>query len=292
MGVIGKLRELRWRAAGHYSRPLPDAFIAPVRDRAVLEIGGPSALFGTGGLLPLYPQAASVDGVQWTEDTIWHGRQRGAYAPDGNPTGVVHIVDGATLEGIPDASYDAVISSHVIEHLANPLRGLQAWRRVTRPGGAIVLVAPHKAGTFDHRRPVTPLAHLIEDYERGVGEDDLTHLEETLALHDRSRDAEGDDAEAWARLRRENLAHRVLHHHVFTTLSLVELLAHAGIAVDAVETRFPHDVYVAGRFAGAPAAVDSSVLGPALRASPFSVDREVRLAAAATPSASVPAGAR
>jgi SAM-dependent methyltransferase len=254
----------------------------------VLEVGGPSSVFGAAGLLPVYPAAAAVDGVQWSDDTIWHGHQEGAYVPDGAPTGTVHIVDGGTLDGLPDGAYDAIVSSHVIEHLANPLRALEAWRRVTRPGGAIVLVAPHMAGTFDHRRPVTTLEHLVADRDNATGEDDLTHLEETLALHDRSRDAEGDDQEAWARLRRENLVHRVLHHHVFTTPSLVALLAHAGIAIDAVETRHPHDIYVAGRFARQPAPVDPAVLRDALRASPFRIDRE----GAAPPSASAPAVAR
>jgi SAM-dependent methyltransferase len=288
MGVRGKLRELRWRQAGHYTRPLPPSFLDAAREGRVLEVGGPSAVFGAAGLLPVYAVAASVDGVQWSEDTIWHGRQRGDYVPDGTPTGALHIVDGGTLEGLPDGAYDAVVSSHVIEHLANPLAALTAWRRVTRPGGGIVLVAPHMAGTFDHRRPVTTLEHLIEDLERGTGEDDLTHLEETLALHDRARDAEAGDMEAWAALRRANPQHRVLHHHVFTTASLIRALAYAGITVDAVETRFPHDIYVAGRFAEAPAAVDASLLETALRTSPFSSDR----AAAGRPSASSPGGAR
>jgi SAM-dependent methyltransferase len=289
MGLVGKLRELRWRRAGHYTRPLPDAFLAPVRGGRVLEVGGPSAVFRANALLPVYAAAAGVDGVQWSEDTIWHGRQRGEYVPDGTSTGALHIVDGGTLEGLPDGAYDAVVSSHVIEHLANPLRALAAWRRVTRPGGGIVLVAPHMEGTFDHRRAVTSLEHLIDDLERDTGEDDLTHLEETLALHDRRRDAEAVDDAAWAQLRRDNLRHRVLHHHVFTTASLAGLLAYAGIAVDAVETRYPHDIYVSGRFAGdGVTAADATLVERALRASPFRGDR----AAAARPSASSRDGAR
>lgn len=274
MGVAEKLRELRWRAAGHHARPLPEPFLDPLRGGRLLEIGGPSGVFSAGGLLPAYVVAAAVDGVQWAEETVWHGRQHGAYAPDPSraATGTLHVVEGTTLEGLQDAAYDAVISSHVIEHLANPMRALEAWRRVTRPGGALVLVAPHKAGTFDHRRPVTPLAHMVQDRERGTGEDDLTHLEETLRLHDHSRDAEPDDAE-WARLRRENVRHRLLHHHIFTTASLAALLAHAGIEITAIETRHPHDIYVAGRFAAAPAALDPELLARARRSSPFRSDR-------------------
>jgi SAM-dependent methyltransferase len=283
MGVSDKLRELRWRRAGHYDRPLPPAFLDPVREGRILEVGGPSAVFRADGLLPVYRAAASVDGVQWSVDTLWHGHQQGAYILEDAPAGTLHVADGATLDSLPGDAFDAVVSSHVIEHLANPLGALAAWRRVGREGAGLVLVAPHMEGTFDHRRPVTPLAHMVADLERGTGEDDLTHLGETLRLHDRSRDVPDD---AWEARRRENVRHRVLHHHVFTTRSLVELLVAANVEVTAVQTRHPHDIYLAGRFAKAgEVTID---LAGALRASPFRIDRED----AARPTASAPAGAR
>jgi hypothetical protein len=231
MGVAAKLRELRWRAAGHYSRPLPEAFVAPLRGATALEVGGPSHVFSGAGLLPVYDACAAVDGVQFAAETIWHGEQ---------------------------------------------------------PAGAhLLLVAPHMAGTFDHRRAVTPLQHMVEDFERGTGEDDLTHLDETLALHDRSRDAEGDDQEAWAAARRDNLHTRVLHHHVFTTESLLALLDRAGIQLHAVEVRYPHDIYIIGQFAAAPDNAESLDAGAAWRAtSPFAVDRATSSAASAAAAAS------
>jgi SAM-dependent methyltransferase len=276
MGVVDKLRELRWRAVGHYSRPLPASFLEPLRGARALEVGGPSHVFSGAGLLPAYDACASIDGVQFAADTIWHGQQgAGPFAPQpGPPTGTLHITDGATLDGLPDDSYDAILSSHVIEHFANPLGALAAWRRVARDGAHLLLVAPHMAGTFDHRRAVTPLEHMVADDEARIGEDDLTHLEETLALHDRSRDAEPDDQAAWAAARRDNVNTRVLHHHVFTAGSLLALLDHAGIELLAVEVRFPHDTYVLGRFAEQP---DNAALraadAPWRRRSPFAVDR-------------------
>jgi len=128
--------------------------------------------------------------------------------------------------------------------------------------------------TFDHRRPVTPRAHMIEDFERVTGEDDLTHLDETLALHDRDRDAEPDDQAAWTATRRDNFRTRVLHHHVFTTDSLLVLLDHAGMELVEVEVRFPHDIYVLGRFASEPDNAARLAGDAAWRAgSPFAVDR-------------------
>lgn len=276
MPLADALIAWRWKLAGHASRPLPGAFCGPLCGARVLEVGGPSGVFGVAGLLPVYGVAASVDNVQWATDTVWHGRQdAGSYRPGGRELGRVHVVDDVDLAPLADGAYDAVISSHVIEHLANPLRALAAWRRLTG-GGLVLVVAPHKAGTFDHRRPVTPLEHMAADLEAGTGEDDLTHLEETLALHDRARDADPDDRATWEAKRRDNPSHRLLHHHVFTTPSLVRLLDHAGLQVEALETRWPHDIYALGRFTDDPdnAGWLDPRTSPALRASPFKVDRE------------------
>jgi hypothetical protein len=67
-----------------------------------------------------------------------------------------------------------VLSSHCLEHVANPILALREWLRVMTPDGTLVLVLPHKEGTFDHQRPTTTLGHMIDDYER---EDDMTPRE-------------------------------------------------------------------------------------------------------------------
>jgi SAM-dependent methyltransferase len=273
MGVAEKLRELRWRAAGHYTRLLPAELGEPLRGARGLEIGGPSAVFGASGLLAVYPLLAAIDGVQWSADTAWHHLDRAqGYCPDGVRRGELHIVDDVALAAFPDRSYDAVLCSHVLEHIANPLRALASWRRVTCPRGHLLMVVPHAAGTFDHRRPVTALSHMIEDFEREVGEDDLTHLEETLRLHDRQRGGEPGDQESWAARRRANAATRLLHHHTFTTPSLLALLDYAGLELIAVETRFPHDIYVLGRWPEEQRRPDNATFLATPRPSPFRVD--------------------
>ena len=273
MGVRAKLRELRWRAAGHYSRPLAGSFTEPLAGAEALEVGGPSALFREGGLLPVYPLASSIDGVQWRAQTAWHSLDaEDGYSPDGSRRGELRVLDDVELAELPSDSYDAVICSHVLEHIANPLLALEAWRRVTRPGGHLLIVAPHMSGTFDHRRALTPLAHMIEDRERGTGEDDLTHLQETLNLHDRGRDAEGP-GEEWAQQRGANASTRLLHHHTFTTPSLLRLLDHAGLRLLAAETRYPHDIYVLGSWPRAGERADNTAALEKRRRSPFRADR-------------------
>jgi SAM-dependent methyltransferase len=279
MGVVGKAREWRWRLAGHYG-PLGADFTAPLRGAVALEVGGPSGVFQPGGVLPVYGVVGRLDSCQFSAETVWHGRQdAGAYRPAGadGAEGTMFIVDGVTLAGLDDARYDAVLSSHVIEHLANPLRALRNWRRVTRLGGRLLIVAPHVSGTFDHRRPVTPLSHLIADYAADTAEDDLTHLDEVLALHDLRRDAAVRDRASFEADRRANQDNRLLHHHTFTGPSLVALLDHAGVQVDAVAVRYPHDIYCIGRWVGEDERPDNSGwLEPGAepwRASPFAVDR-------------------
>ena len=242
------IASLRWRARGHY-RPLPPSFTATLRDAQILEIGGPSALFASGGVLPVYPIARSVDNSQFSAATRWHSLdpETAVFSPDGVATGRQLYIDDLDLPSIPDHTYDAVISSHVIEHFANPLRALDAWARITRPGGHLLIVAPHHQGTFDRRRAITPLSHIVADYEQGTSESDLTHIQETIDLHDFQRD--GDTLTAsWLAERHSNATTRVVHHHVFSTASLLELIDYAGLKILEHTTRFPHDIYVLARF--------------------------------------------
>lgn len=212
--------------------------VAAVAGRSGLEIGGPSRVFRPGGLLPVYGHAARMDNVNFTGQTAWEsGLQDGgpfAFSP-ARPAGRQYLREAADLRGIADGAYDFVASSHCLEHSANPLRTLREWKRVTRRHGHLVVLVPDPARSFDHRRPVTSLAHLQDDLARGTGEDDLTHLEEILALHDLSRDPLAGTAEQFAARSRRNFENRCLHQHVFDLGLLQSALTAAGWTVLAAE---------------------------------------------------------
>jgi SAM-dependent methyltransferase len=133
-----------------------------------------------------------------------------------------------------DHSLDYVITSHVLEHVANPIAALVEWYRVVRPGGIIYLVVPNRVATFDRTREVTPVSHLLADYQAGTTACDATHIDEFTAQVDwslyapqlpseeipveRSRLARGMH-EAVARGEDINI-----HFHTFEPASLRELL--------------------------------------------------------------------
>src|SRR2546425_12772513 len=101
----------------------------------------------------------------------------------------------------------------MLEHTANLLRALCEWRRLLKTGGGLVLVVPHRDGTFDHRREVTPMQHLVKDPEMGMGEADPTHLPADLDLQDEPRDPGVHDMTVHQRAAR-NTGRRSRDHHV------------------------------------------------------------------------------
>ena len=175
-----------------------------------LEIGGPSSFFRKE--LPVYAEMEACDNINFARHTIW-GDVTDEYVIDGKRMGTQYILEATDLH--LNESYDFVLSSNVIEHIANPLKAVREWLSVLKPGGVIVIVAPKKESNFDHRREITDFSHLIRDLENNVGEDDLTHLDEILELHDLPLDPPAGTIEQFKARSLRNIENRCLHHHVF-----------------------------------------------------------------------------
>jgi SAM-dependent methyltransferase len=277
IGLQGMVR-LAWQnrtgsrlRANEICRPL-------LENRRGLEIGGPSAIFARTGILPLYPLFNRLDNCDFARDTVWHGdAPEGAefrYDEDRRP-GRRLIRDATSLDGIDDASYDVLLASHTLEHIANPLRALSEWRRVVGNAGYLVLVLPHLENTFDHRRPVTTLEHIEADFAASTGEDDVTHLEEFIRLCDLRRVPDPLTREAFEQRTRDQTANRTIHHHVFDTDLAVRLLDRAGCQLLWVETALPFHIVLVAR-ANGPEPDNLAFLAPTAgwrRASVFRRDR-------------------
>lgn len=85
----------------------------------------------------------------------------------------VDIVAPAHALPFGDGAWDFVLASHVIEHVPDPIRALEEWRRVAR--ARLFLVVPHRDRTFDSDRPLTPLAELVERHARGLDSSEDRH---------------------------------------------------------------------------------------------------------------------
>lgn len=225
------------------ARPsMKPAVLAATTQRVGIEIGGPSRVFTARGMLPVYSVAARIDNVNFSSCTAWENdlRDGGEFRfARGRTPGTQWVREATMLDGISDEACDFVLSSHCLEHVANPLKALEEWRRITRNGGRLVLVLPDPAKTFDHRRPITSLLHLREDWSRNTDENDATHAAEAIALHDVGRDPGVASIDEFRERVRDNARNRCLHHHVFDLALMCDALRETGWHVLAAEAARP-----------------------------------------------------
>jgi SAM-dependent methyltransferase len=225
--------------------PCHQLAVSLVEGKRGLEIGGPSEIFqGWYRPLRLYNRVGSLDNCDFSRTTAWSSHSSFFQFSRFRQPGKTIVCDGSNLSGVTTGSYDFVLSSHNLEHFANPVKALKEWQRVLRPGGSLILALPHYAKTFDHRRNLTPVAHMIADFESNTQEDDLSHLEEILSLHDLKKDRAAGTVEDLRRRSLRNLENRCMHHHVFDEHNSRQLLTAVGMEVLAVEQALPFHIFL------------------------------------------------
>ena len=195
-----------------------------------IEIGGPTSFFGLKGGFPVYLFAEKIDNVNYGTNTFY-----GDYDPGETfnyyrkKVGYQYISEATDLSKIADQRYDFLLSSHSLEHVANPIKALKEWFRVLKPGGKLILILPDKRYTFDKNREYTSFHHLLEDYDKDRPEDDTTHIEEILSTF--------DEEEAKVKIKdykvslSDVLANRCAHHHVFNLETIKNAAEFVGFKV-------------------------------------------------------------
>jgi len=232
------LRKIKWFLKfSTYKIEHRSLFISYIKNKSGLEIGGPSPIFQA--VIPIYKTLGSLDGVNFSANTLWEGPIDAGrtYNYFNKKTGHQFISDATSLRDIPSDSYDFLLSCNSLEHVANPLKALLEWKRVLKNEGAFVLVLPNKASNFDHKRPTTEFEHLLADFNNDIKEDDLTHLQEILDLHDLSRDKCAGNFSDFKTRCQDNFNNRTLHHHIFDEDLIRRVLAHANFNIICIDVK-------------------------------------------------------
>jgi SAM-dependent methyltransferase len=222
-----------------------DIYINSLKNLSGLEIGGPSWAWMT--IMPIYRSIKKLDNIvipsienkedsdlkksdsRYTTGQIINVTSGWETATEGKNKfnwflfnrGDIFFQDATNLDKINSESYNFVICSNVLEHLANPLKAINEFKRVIKKNGFIAIIVPYYKHTFDFKRPVTTINHLREDLINNVGEDDLTHLDEVIRFTDESdpvHNAQPNpnfNKREFAEHCKNNFYNRGMHHHVF-----------------------------------------------------------------------------
>jgi SAM-dependent methyltransferase len=182
-----------------------------------VEIGGPSL---NGNII--YENAYYIDNIIFSKETVWstHDEEYNYYQ---NKKGKVIINDAVNISLVQNDVYDFVFSSLSLEHIANPLKAIQEWLRIIKKDGHIIIIVPEKSCCSDHKRNYSKFSTLLSQYEKNVGEDDLSTLVEILQNHDLNMDIPVNDLGSFTKRSLDNFNNRCLHHYVYSDELLIEI---------------------------------------------------------------------
>lgn len=185
-----------------------------------LEIGGlhqPLAM-------PASARVRYVDRMR-TEDL----RREYAELADWDLVEVDVVDDGERLETIPPESQDFIVANHFLEHCQNPIGTIETHLGKLKPGGVLFYAVPDKRYTFDFRRPVTPIEHMVADYEQGPEGSRSDHYEEwaRLVIEGPPEESGGEArSDEWVAAQQRHLEETdySIHFHVWTQAEFLDLI--------------------------------------------------------------------
>lgn len=124
-----------------------------------------------------------------------------------------YIVGDAANVPCDDESLDFIFSSHVFEHLSNPIGHLHRWARKLKSGGRILCVVPDLGGSRDYFQQPSELAELERELKQET-------WEPTVAHYVRYMGKETDDPD----VQQAMADRRSIHVHYYTNTNIERLL--------------------------------------------------------------------
>lgn len=192
-----------------------------LKDKKSLEIGGPTILFYDNTRLPLYDVLGKIDNINNTAFSNYPNTRD----PHSSVFNKIFNFDHSCMDKLED-KYDCIITSHVVEHMANPISFLKSSLNSLNEGGCILTLLPNKPVFWDRVRNDTTIEHLIQDYTNNVGEDDMTHYEENINTDHPWKSSMG--LEKFKSECLNNINTRVMHHHCFNPNLSKQMHEYAG----------------------------------------------------------------
>lgn len=132
---------------------------------------------------------------------------------------VVGDMDTDSLAKLVNTDIDFVIASHVLEHLANPIRALREIQMTLSDSGVTLIALPDLRYTFDRNREPVSLEHLVEEFRSDVRIVDRDHIHECLSSQGLSSNVDELTTEII-----EQYQYESVHAHAWTWLDFVSSL--------------------------------------------------------------------
>lgn len=187
-----------------------------------LEIGGPTLLFTNDYPFPIYNLFNKIDNINLYD-------MKDSFTTI--KTSVNNSIYNTTYSDISqiDNRYDILISSHCIEHVANPIKFLNDYKKILNndSDSYILTFLPNKSEFWDSIRDTTTIDHLISDFLNNTEEDDKTHKDENLLVnHPYKINVNHPDKPSnisYEEMVENNVNYRIMHHHCFDLNLCVQL---------------------------------------------------------------------
>lgn len=191
----------------------------------VLEIGGPSRVFILG--IPIYINAQSLTFLNYSENTIWDKK---SYLESLTLRKLLKkiitkniVLDAANICHV-NKKYSTIIASHVLEHIANPLKFILNTRLILEEKGRLLFIVPRPEKCFDKYRNITEFSHILNDHDLDIDESDITHRDDFLRSCEKYFKKE--DLQEIITLAQNNVETRIIHHHCYDLRLLTETFLH------------------------------------------------------------------